>query len=419
MPQFRYTARKSDGKLIDGVLTCNDRASAISQVEAQGGVPIKIESINSAISSSAPSSKASPQSTPVSSGQTQSIGHSQLHLFTEQLAHLLSAGMTLDEALGILVKRLKQPRLQGLSQALHQGLIDGRSLSQSMREFPKIFSPLYVNMVSAGEVSGALSDILKRLVVHLSDVKALRDRVQQALIYPAILVVAGIGLIIVFMTVMVPQLTGFFTQTGQPLPTPTRILLEANRVLTRYWWVGVLAAGAAYMTFKAYTRTQEGRKAWDAFVWRIPVFSTVIRYRYYSQFARTLGTLIENGVTLLRALELLEEISGNEFIRQRMVAVRHAVVDGATLSVALATEKIFPELFVDMMSVGEQTGKFGETMQMIAQVFERELDKQVKVISALIPPMIMFVIASIVGFVVFGILAAVFGMTSNLHPGGR
>ena len=139
------------------------------------------------------------------------------------------------------------------------------------------------------------------------------------------------------------------------------------------------------MVFKAYTRAPEGRKTWDAFVWRIPVFSRVIRYRYFAQFARTLGTLIENGVTLLRALELLEEISGNEFIRQRMVSVRNAVVDGATLSVALGNEKIFPELFADMMSVGEQTGKFGETMQMIAQVYERELDKQVQVVSTLIP----------------------------------
>ncbi len=419
MPQFRYTARKSDGKLIDGVLTCNDRAGAIFQVESQGGVPIKIEAINSAASTSAPAAKSSDQSIQGSSGPVQSLGHAHLYLFTEQLAHLLSAGMTLDEALGILVKRLKHPRLQGISQALHQGLIDGRSLSQSMREFPRIFSPLYVNMVSAGEVSGALSDILKRLVVHLSDVKALRDRVQQALIYPALLVVAGIGLIIVFMTVMVPQLTGFFSQTGQPLPAPTRILLKVNDILTHYWWVGVLIGGAAYSAFKAFTRTQDGRKAWDAFIWRMPIFSMVIRYRYYAQFARTLGTLIENGVTLLRALELLEEISGNEFIRQRMVSVRNAVVDGATLSVALGNEKIFPELFVDMMSVGEQTGKFGDTMQMIAQVYERELDKQVKIISALIPPMIMLVIATVVGFVVFGILAAVFGMTSHLHPGGH
>ena len=389
------------------------------QVESQGGVPIKIEPVNGAASSSVATAKSGPQSTPVSSGPVQTLAHTHLYLFTEQLAHLLSAGMTLDEALGILVKRLKHPRLQGLSQALHQGLVDGRSLSQSMRDFPKIFSPLYVNMVSAGEVSGALSEILRRLVVHLSDVKALRDRVQQALIYPALLVVAGIGLIIIFMTVMVPQLTGFFAQTGQPLPAPTRILLKVNGIITHYWWVGVLIGGAVYSAFKAFTRTQEGRKAWDTFIWRMPVFSMVIRYRYFAQFARTLGTLIENGVTLLRALELLEEISGNEYIRQRMVEVRKAVVDGATLSVALGDQKIFPELFVDMMSVGEQTGKFGDTMQMIAQVYERELDKQVKIISALIPPMIMLVIATVVGFVVFGILAAVFGMTTHLHPGGK
>ncbi len=400
---------------MEGVLTCNDRGSAISQVEQQGAIPIKIEPVEA--SGSAATVKAAAQSTPVATGPVQSLSHAHLYLFTEQLGHLLSAGMTLDEALGILVRRLKHPRLQGLSQSLHQGLIDGRSLSQSMKDFPKIFSPLYVNMVSAGEVSGALSDILRRLVTHLSDVKDLRDRVAQALIYPALLVVAGVGLIIVFMTVMVPQLTGFFSQTGQPLPTPTRILLKVNFALTHYWWVAVLFGAACYSMFKVFTRTTEGRRAWDAFLWRIPAFSLVLRYRYYAQFARTLGTLTENGVTLLRALELLEEISGNEFVRVKMVAVRNAVVDGATLSVALAQQKVFPELFCDMMAVGEQTGKFGDTMQMIAQVYERELDKQVKIISALIPPLIMLVIATIVGFVVFGILSAVFGLTKGLHTG--
>jgi len=421
MPQFRYVARKSDGKMIDGVITCNDRGAAILQVESQGGIPIKIEPVTTSgsagSSTSAPSAKSAPSSTPVSTGPVQTLTHTHLYLFTEQLAHLLSAGMTLDEALGILVRRLKHPRLQGLSQALHQGLVDGRSLSQSMRDFPKIFSPLYVNMVSAGEVSGALSEILRRLVIHLSDVKALRDRVQQALIYPALLVVAGIGLIIVFMTVMVPQLTGFFAETGATLPTATQILVKANRLLTHYWWVAVLVGIGAYAAFKAFTRTQDGRKAWDTFVWRLPLFSLVIRYRYFAQFARTLGTLIENGVTLLRALELLEEISGNEYIRQRMIEVRRAVVDGATLSVALGEQKIFPELFVDMMAVGEQTGKFGDTMQMIADIYERELDKQVKIISSLIPPMIMIVIATVVGLVVYGVLSAVFNLTSSLRGG--
>jgi type II secretory pathway component PulF len=225
-----------------------------------------------------------------------------------------------------------------------------------MREFPRIFSPLYVNMVSAGEASGALSHILRRLVIHLGDVKALRDRVQQALIYPAMLVLFGVGLIIVFMRVMVPQLTGFFEQTGSVLPLSTRILLESNRLLGSYWWVLILLGAGGFALFRGFTRQPEGRVIWDRFKWRFPIFSLIIRYRFYAQFARTLGTLSENGVTLLRALELLEEISGNEYIRRQMVDTRRAVVDGATLSTALGEQKIFPELFLDMMAVGEQTG---------------------------------------------------------------
>jgi len=418
MPQFRYTARDSDGKLIDGVIDSNDRATAIAQIERERRVPIKIALVAAPAAAGTGTSSAKTNGAKAApAGPVQSLGATHLYLFTEQLAHLLSAGMTLDEALGILVRRLKHPRLGGISQSLHQALVDGRSLSQAMREYPRIFSPLYVNMVSAGEVSGALPEILHRLVTHLSNVKALRDRVQQALIYPAVLVVAGVGLIIVFMTVMVPKLTGFLKQTGGTLPLATRILVEVNRIVTHYWFLGLLIAGAFFAAFKLFTRTAEGRRAWDTFVWKLPLFSVVLRYRFYAQFARTLGTLIENGVTLLRALELLEEISGNEYIRIRMIDVRRAVVDGATLSTALTEQKIFPELFVDMLAVGEQTGKFGDTMQMIADVYERELDKQVKIISALIPPLIMFVIATVVGLVVLGILSAVFGLTKGLRAG--
>ena len=312
--------------------------------------------------------------------------------------------MTLDESLGVMVRRLKQPGLQELCQTLHRALVDGQSLSQAMRRYPKIFTPLYVNMVAAGEVSGALPMIMKRLVIYLGEVKALRDRVQQALVYPAVLVVAGMGLITIFMTVMVPQLSEFFTETDQTLPLPTRMLLAANHVLVYYWWVGALAVGLIYGAYKLMTREPAGRQAWDRFRWRIPGYGHIMRYRFFAQFARTLGTLVENGVTLLRALELLENISGSEWVRLKMVEVRKAVMDGTSLSVALRAPKIFPELMLDMMAVGEQTGRFGETMNMIADVYERELDKQVQMTSSLIPPVIMIVIASIVGLVVFGVL---------------
>jgi type II secretory pathway component PulF len=428
MPQFRYVARDTQGKLVDGVLTCNDRAAAIRQVEQQRFTPIKIESLApaAAAAATAPTAAASSSSDagrkapPSVSGDTvQTLGTAHQYLFTEQLAHLLTAGMTLDEALGVLEKRLKHPKLNSLSGTLHRALLDGRSLSQALRDFPRIFSPLYVNLVSAGEASGALADILKRLVAHLADVKSLRDRVQQALIYPAVLIVAGLGLIVVFMTVMVPKLTVFFKGSGQPLPAATQMLVDANHILVTYWWAGLLIGAGIYAVWKAFVASPEGRKTWDYFTWHIPVFSLILRYRYYAQFARTLGTLMENGVTLLRALELLEEISGNEYVRLRMLAVRKAVVDGATLSVALGEQKVFPELFVDMMAVGEQTGKLGGTMHMIADVHERELDKQVQVVSTLIPPLVMIAIAAIVGLVVYGILSAVFGLTQGLRTNIR
>jgi type II secretory pathway component PulF len=228
-------------------------------------------------------------------------------------------------------------------------------------------------------------------------------------------VVVGFALIIVFMTVMVPELTGFFTQTGQALPAPTRILLNANYVITYYWWVAVLVVMLLISLHKMLTRESAGKQAWDRFRWRIPGYGHIMRYRFYAQFSRTLGTLVENGVTLLRAMELLENISGSEYVRVQIGEARNAVMDGTSLSVALRAPQIFPELMLDMMAVGEQTGKFGETTNMIADVFERELDKQVQMTSALIPPVIMIVIAAVVGLVVYGILSAVFQLTTGLQ----
>lgn len=435
MTEFTYVARKPDGSLFRGSLQANDRRAAIAQIEQQRGVPIKIEAAGTSVvvpegKSSAvglleklKAKSAVASSKPTDAGESAAAAPvtiarlpiAQLFLFTEQLAHLLSAGMTLDEALGILVKRLQQPKLKTLSRALHQGLVDGRSLSQTMRDFPKVFSSLFVNMVSAGEASGALPQILRRLVTHIANIKALRDRVQQALLYPAVLVLVGIALIVVFMTLMVPQLTKFLKSTGQALPPITQALIDASNLLSHYWWVGLLVAGGVFGVWKIATRSPEGRCAWDRFVWHFPAFSRIPRYRFYAQFARTLSTLSENGVTLLKSLELLEEIAGNEWVRRQMVETSKAVMDGASLSTALRQQTLFPELFLDMMAVGEQTGHFAETMGMIADVHERELDKQVQFISTLVPLLVIIVIALLVGVMVYAILTAVFNMTSGLQ----
>ena len=412
MPQFSYRARNAQGELVEGILDCADRAVAIHQIEQKRCIPIRIEVVG------APPVGADKRESAIAPPEqtlTLKVPHNQLLIFTEQLAHLLQAGMTLDEGLSILEKRFKQPRVQQMTRKLHQALVDGRSFSQTLREFPRIFPPLYVNLVAAGEASGALPEILLRLVKHLTQAKDLRDRVQQALIYPAFLAVAGAGLITIFITYMVPQLTGFMAQIGGALPLPTRVLMQINHAIVTYWWLAILIVIGVSVGFRAFVRTEEGRLTWDRFRLSIPGYGRVIRHRYYAQFSRTLGTLIQNGIPLLRALDLVSEIAANRYLELKIAEVRRAVIDGATLSAALSSQHIFPDLFTDMMSVGEQTGRFGETMQAIADVYERELDRNVAIISQLIPPVIIVVIALVVGLVVYSILSAVFEATHSLQ----
>src|SRR5437899_5840602 len=250
MPQFAYRARDAQGSLVEGVLDCADRAVAIRQIELQKRIPVRIDLVG-------PEPKAAQGHSARAAAPTQNlqIPHGQLLVFTEQLAHLLQAGMTLDEGLSILEKRLKQPRVQQMTHTLHQALVDGRSFSQALSELPRIFPPLYVNLVAAGEASGALPQILLRVVRHLTPAKELLDRVQQALIYPAFLAFAGAVLVTIFITFMVPQLTGFMAQTGGGLPLPTRILLQIHHAITGYWWVGVLVVVGAIIGFRAVFRT--------------------------------------------------------------------------------------------------------------------------------------------------------------------
>jgi type II secretory pathway component PulF len=245
--------------------------------------------------------------------------------------------------------------------------------------------------------------------------KNLRDRVQQALIYPAFLAFAGAALITLFITFMVPQLVGFMSQNGGALPLPTRILLGVNHLITSYWWLAFAIGLGAAIAFRAFVRSDEGRIAWDRFRLMIPGYGRVIRHRYYAQFSRTLGTLMDNGVPLLRAIDLVTEIAGNRYLEVKMAEVRRAVIDGATLSTALTGQQLFPDLFTDMMAVGEQTGHFSQTMKTVADVYERELDRTTNTISTLIPPVIIVLISIVVGLIVYSIISAVFTMTQSLQ----
>src|SRR5947209_11213374 len=202
---------------------------------------------------------------------------------------------------------------------------------------------------------------------------------------------------------------------GGAIPLPTRVQMQINNGIVTYWWLAGLIVVGMMVGFRAFVRTDEGRLTWDRLRLNIPGYGRIIRHRYYAQFSRTLGTLIQNGIPLLRSLDLVSEIAGNKYLEFKLIEARRAVIDGATLSAALSSQRMFPELLTDMMAVGEQTGRFGETMQTIADVYERELDRNVAIISQLIPPVIIVLIALVVGLVVYSILSAVFEATHRLQ----
>jgi len=268
------------------------------------------------------------------------------------------------------------------------------------RHAPNFSRHWYVNLVAAGEASGALPQISAAGSEHLTQAKELRDRVQQALIYPAFLALAGAILVTIFITFMVPQLSGFMAQTGGALPCRHGFYCRFTTAITGYWWVGGTDTDWAeslvsVLWFALRKAASDGPVSVND-----PGYGRVIRHRYYAQFSRTLGTLMENGVPLLRSLDLVSEIAGNRFLEIKLGEVRKAVIDGATLSAALQQQNLFPDLFTDMMAVGEQTGHFAELCKRSRTSIERELDRSVGVISQLIPPVIIVMIALLVGLVV-------------------
>lgn len=436
MPTFHFRGRLIDGSLSLGTMEAEDRAQAIQKIEHLGCTPFEVESASGGSprtaarqqdptfsrtgrrggDGSAEAYPTEPKAKP-SGRPLPKLSSSNRLLFTEQLSYLLATGTNLDAALRILSTRLNQPALRKLCAVLHASILDGTSFSKALAEHPHIFSSLYINLVRAGEASGALSDILCRLAKHEAEMKHLRDRVQQALLYPAFLAVIGFALIVIFTTVMVPQLNELFRAAGGTLPLATRWLIKTNEIVTRYWWLGVGLGCAVFTTVRFVRKSPIGRLRFDHWLLTFPGIGMLIRYRFYAHFSRTLHTLLRNGVSLVTSMQLLEELSENRHARSVLKQARNDLYEGVALSRALGKENLLPGMFIDMVSVGEQTGRLPETMENIANVYERELDRRIKMITALIPPAIILVVAIVVGVVVFGILSAVFSVTSGLQMG--
>ena len=423
MPQFSYKARKRSGELVEGVLEVPDRAAALAQIQRSGLFPLAVTDVKAG---APPAGKGAakdgvsfmsllPQSMRAQMSQKRKPKLQELATFTTQLANLLNSGMPLTVALTSMTHLQTKGIPAEVSRELKQEVTEGRSLSDAMTRQPRIFSDLYVNMVRAGESSGSLVPVLRRMATHFQQFAEVQAKFKSAMIYPVMVIIVGILLITFFMTVMMPKFIEIFQGFNIQLPLPTRFLIGLSKMFTSYWWLMGLTVIAVIILFKRFQSSAAGARKLDEWRMKLPVFGKVVQINLFGQFARTLGTLLQNGVPVLTALKITEQVMSNSLIREAIAKTREAVTDGKTLAQPLAQSKLFPQLMVDLVRIGEDTGDVPGALNNLADTYETELQIALRVMSDLIGPVLIIVMAIVVGFLLLSIFLPLFKLISSIH----
>ena len=426
MPQFAYKAKRRTGEVVQGVMDVADRAAALSQIERLGLFPVMVDASKSGLAAAEKKAEKAKDDAAKSSSSMPAVFRrrrqrkpklQELATFTTQLANLLKCGMPLTVALQSMSHLESKGIPSDTSKQLRQEVMEGRSLSDAMSRQPVIFSDLYRNMVQAGEQSGALVEVLKRLADHFERFAEVQSKFMSAMIYPCIVASVGVVIIIFFMTFMLPKFMSIFTGLSVPLPLATKILMNISQFFSKplNWAVMGLVGAVIVVFWVRFKATAEGKRKIDSWKMNAPVVGKVVRLNLFGQFARTLSTLLVNGVPVLTALKITEEIVPNTMVKEAIARTREQVTDGKTIAQPLAQSKLFPQLMIDLLRIGEDTGDVPGALANIADTYENEMVIQLRVLTNLIEPAMIIVMAIGVGGLLFSILSAMFAITSSLN----
>ena len=424
MPQFSYKARRRTGEVVEGLLDVADRSAALVQIERLGLFPVAVDAakgsaVAAALAAERPSRKGEwrallPPTLREALAKKRKPKLQELATFTQQLANLLTSGMPLTVALNSMTHLESKGISAEVSKELKQDVMEGRSLSDSMATQPRIFSDLYVNMVRAGESSGALVEVLRRMADHFERFAQVQSKFTSALVYPAFVSTVGVAIAFFFMSYMLPKFMTIFEGMNVPLPMMTQILVGISHLFANYWWLMLGLVIVAIILFKRFQATENGRRKIDHWKMNAPVVGKVVKLNLFGQFARTLSTLLENGVPVLTALKITEQIISNRMVKDAISKTREEVTDGKTIAQPLARSKIFPQLMVDLVKIGEDTGDVPGALKNVADTYENELAIALRVMTNMIEPVMIIVMAAGVGFLLLSVLSAMFAITSNI-----
>lgn len=399
MPEFLYKAATPNGQTIEGFMEGRDEGSIVESLHRFGYIPIRIQTVE----------KKEPILT-LSSFFPKRVSTRDLLVFTQELSTLVAAGLPIDRSLGILGELTENARLRKGIREILKRVEGGSSLAEALEAHPKIFPKLYVNMVRAGEVGGFLDSVLLRLSHYLQSVEEIREALLSVMIYPLILTfVSGIS-ITILVTFVVPRFARIFSDIGQAIPMPTQIVLTISHFVRSYWWIGAGFILLLYLLLKAYTRNEENKWHWDRFKLKWFILGDLFQKMEVARFARTLGTLLQSGVSILSALDLVREISQNRVISKAIGYLHDRLREGKGISKSLNETTVFPPLAIHMIGVGEETGRLDEMLLRVAEVYEENVRNSMKRLISLIEPMIILIMGGLVGFIVISMLLAIFSI---------
>jgi type II secretory pathway component PulF len=413
MALFSYHAVRRDGGRVSGQVEAQSRTEAFRKLDRESLQPISLVQQEGVETNGA----RAPEMSGALPTRNIRLSGGQIILFTEEMSDLLDAGLQLEPALRVMEGRKELSGIKSVASALRQQVREGSSLSSALRLVSPSFGDLFCNLVSAGEMSGSLPQLLRRQATFLVAMDDLRKKVVSALIYPAMIFFLGIGLIFLFMTYLVPQLTSLFQKTGKDLPLLTRLLVQTSDFFSHYWWAIIAAAAAVVFGFLQFIRMPLGRTWWHTTQLRLPLFGSVLRRRYYAQFSQTMANLIANGIPLLNSLRLMTSATGNVHLRSLTEQVVEMVGEGGSLSRALQRVGEFPPLFIDMIAVGEQTGDLAQALERIGRRYDKELNISIQRLTSLIQPVVILIMAGMVGLIAYSIINGIFDAISGLRPG--
>lgn len=402
MAFFQYRAADQAGKIIEGVMEAEVEQSVVSRLHEMGCVPLRINVPRAGV--------ATTQQVRLPLFTRRKVSQPQLLQFTQELATLLAAGLPLDRSLVILGSLVEGEEFTKIMRTLVEAVRAGKSLAAAMTEHPDVFPKIYVNMIRAGEAGGILEAVLRYLTEYMERSLALKEDLKSALIYPLILGgAAGVSLIVLFVYV-IPRFALIFKDVGQALPLITKIVIDFSEFLTQYGWVLLLLLLGGITAGLFYLRSPEGKTEWDRFCLRVWLLGELVKKFETARFARTLSALLRGGVPLLEALGTVQGVVGNRLLTHAIGQVQVRVREGKGMARPLGESGLFPPLALNMIAVGEETGKLDTMLNEVAEHYDQEVKRTTKRLTSILEPALILGMGLVIGVVVISMLLAIFSM---------